>query len=736
MKTLTDAVGNRMPLVRIDRAKSCSWRSLTQMLGCVLILSAFSAPALAQTRPIEIEQSTIQPTIQMGRPIPSWWEVKIQGSALMEGRIEFLLRNESRVLATVSTEDLALTGPQQRIRVMLPPINDRAVVDQLVVDARFKGKRLQQDLGTHILRVAQANTRAFMSLTSIARLAPKRSKIRDRILTRLSFESLAPNLEDAVKTIRTSLEPADLPQEPMGYCAYEIVILFGDEFRLLRKPQLDALAAWVKAGGSLYLEPTGVLESYHVEFLRSLAEFGPSDLVIQPDSQGRLIPGTIWNDARLMRLTNGLGRIVLRIEEEAPAGDDDDAFSVETPDWREVSAFLWRLHSDQVQILRNDPLAGMNQLLGNYPQAPQFGMMAGNRLMLKPPSSTTELVNRLMPDGVRMVPLWVLGVILTGFVIWIGPVDYFGLGWLRARKFTWLTFPLATFLVTALTVWITNQYMSTAETRRGLELRDLGDDGSVVRTNRFELLFIASTRQVTTSIRKGVFTDLATGTSIDDSYNRIAAPRRYATAEVIERRPPRLQGRIPTEFTATQDMAKWTPQLNRMFWIPGASESTKVDWSAFLDGISLQEMFNNNSIPSALATRIREKFGINAMMAVIGSEGRWAYDRESPGWTLRGASLPNNYNNSNIYMGEDDSSYAVPAGVRSQPDLFRWLYQYSVGTPYGLFSLRAQVGPAGGPDMDDLPILDSSDKSQLLLIVVVPEGDDFVVYRKLLRTGN
>jgi hypothetical protein len=38
-------------------------------------------------------------------------------------------------------------------------------------------------------------------------------------------------------------------------------------------------------------------------------------------------------------------------------------------------------------------------------------------LALKLPTSTGELLDRLMPEGVRMVPLWLLGFILLGFEI-------------------------------------------------------------------------------------------------------------------------------------------------------------------------------------------------------------------------------------------------------------------------------------------------------------------------------
>lgn len=697
-----------------------------------LMLAGLTADA--QENRLSIEQSPMQPSIQTGRPIPSWWDVKVAGTSLVEGQFEFQLKNEGQLLATLTTEEMALTGPQQRIRVLLPPVHDESPIEQLQVGIKFRGKQFQQDLGSQMLRVALTKLRSMMVLSAASRLANKRSAERRWILGRLQFESLADELDESIKTIPAPLEPSDMPQEPMAYCAYELVILFGEEFRLLKKPQLDALAAWVRAGGSLYLEPTGVLEPYHLEFLKSITAFGPDELIIQPDSTGRLIPGTIWNDERLLSLTNGLGRIVLRIDDEQSEEMQDSAA------WREAVAFLWRLHSTQAAIAAADPSIGMRGLVGNRQQfeyPAQLGVNSwsyGFGAHLR--TSTAELLDWLMPEGVRMVPLWVLSLLLVSFVIWIGPVDYYGLGWIRARKFTWVTFPLATLLVTAMTVWITNQYMSSAETRRGLVLRDIGDDGATVRVNRFELLFIASSRTVTTEIRKGIFATLKTGRSMADFQFRPQNPYQprpgYTAMDLNQTHGPlaRTTGRIPAEFTVAQDLAKWTPQLNRIFWIPGEKDETIIDWSALTEGISIPEMYANRTISSELQTRVETQFGPDALVACLGANRQWAFSRHEKWWAAGGTHTSSNDARMNQF-----GYPMLPSELTHEPDLFRWIYQHSIAMPVGLFSLASQIGPSGGEELEDLPILDSSDSRQHLLVVVVPRGDDLIVYRKLLRGG-
>jgi hypothetical protein len=700
------------------------------IVGICLTLAGACRPAVAQDKPVEIEQSGMQPAIQTGRPIPSWWDVKIRGSALLEGRFEFHLMNDSKLLASTTTEELALTGPQQRIRVVLPPVSDNSMIEQLQLKIQFHGKRFNQDLGTHILRVASPRKRSFVVLTAASRLAPRRSVEREQIYKRLAFESLANSLDDSCQTVASPLEPSDVPQDAISFCAYEMVILFSDEFRLLKKPQLEALAAWIRAGGSLYVEPTGVLEPYHVDFLRRVTAAGPGDLIIQPDSSGRLMPGTVLNDERLILLHCGLGRVALRIEEEQPE------FSAETPQWRKTAAFLWRLHADQVKLLEQKSSVTMTDLLQNRPHVSDaFGGVATGRMTMKLRTSTSELNDWLMPKGVRMVPLWVLAIILTTFVIVIGPVDYFALGWLRARKFTWLTFPLATLLVTMLTVSITNAYMSSSETRRGLILQDVGDDGSIVRTTRFELLFTASSRPVETDVRRGIFAALDGTRVYDDPYQqammsgRYPAYSRYGADEAgVERPPARMKGRIPTEYAVTQQMAKWTPQLNRVSWIPGPETTeTPVDWNALMQGIDTRTMSYDHNLPGALQARLQTQFGANALMAFIGPQNRWAYNLHGD-WRRNAAA------SNNVYMNYyQETQPMVPNEIQGHPAMFRWLYQHSVAMSYGVFSLTSQSGPTGAADMNDLPILDSENTRQGLLIVVVPKADDFIVYRKLVR---
>jgi len=53
-----------------------------------------------------------------------------------------------------------------------------------------------------------------------------------------------------------------------------------------------------------------------------------------------------------------------------------------------------------------------------------------------------------------------------------------------------------------------------------------------------------------------------------------------------------------------------------------------------------------------------------------------------------------------------------------------------------MFALVSQVSPTGGPDFEDLSVLDPTDGGQWLLVAVSGSGTDYVVQRRLYREGS
>lgn len=722
---------------------------LVMLLGA----SALGSGVFAQQKPISIESSSMQPSVVVGRPILTWWDVKIPGSGLMVGKFRFQIHSEGYQFATLETEELTLNGPEQRIRVLLPTIDCPDLIDRLYVDVSFQGSKFSGELGQHILRVPFATKCVFIALVGESRITRRRSPQRDNLLEQIKFENLVPKVSgvlvendasDHVQTIFASIDPVDFPSEPLAYCGYDLVILMKDEFRNLRKPQLDGLLAWVQAGGSLYLEPNGVLEAYHLEFLRSLTRDDPEGLVFQLDSAGKVPPETVPPDRVAIAIKCGLGDVVVRTE------DPEQPVNLSPIAWRSIAGPLWKWRTNPVarptvfgQMVGNDGQPVQVSRPNSDPWGLSMAMLTRHTL------NSSELLDRLMPDGVRMVPLSLLALILLVFVLMIGPGDYFVLGWLRARKLTWLTFPLTTLGVTALTVLISNSYMSTSETRRALILHDLGPRGDIVRSNRFELLFMASTHQEATETEKSLLTPLKTDstfginggtppgfTYITQNGQLVVKPAGMRGGSVNTATRPSstlTQGRIPTQSTTLQDLSKWTPQLNRITSLSNLATAPQIDWTEFDLKAADSQTIAAHAVPPVLLERVHARFGKDALVSCFTGADGWASDR-AMGWrSTRSIPAPELHTFYPLQAQSNGYSQSMLQLIY-EADLLRWIYQASVLPPNpGILSLTRQTSPKGGAACDDLPLLDATDPRAWLLVVIVPGDNEYVAYRKLMR---
>lgn len=703
----------------------------------VCMVLPFSSPVNAQTNSVSIESAEMQPSLVLGRPMLTWWNVKIQGPGLAVGQLKFDVKHDNEHLCSAETEELTLNGPEQRIRVILPSVDSLSTIDQLQVDVSYRGKTFTGLLGRHILRVPFATKKVFNCLLVESPGVRKNTIPRDRMMESLRFETLVLELgsgrkidedREQAKTIFPSVDPADLPSEAMAYCGYDMVAISSDAFRTLRKPQLEALFAWTKAGGSVYVEPGGILEPYHLDFLRNLVATDDSTSPFVVDSTGKLIPDDHERDA--ISSTCGIGYAVVRVSEPGKLID------IESAAWHKIARPLWKARQVALQDrVLNDP----RQTIATFVEAKGRATTSTQSLSGQYRNSATSLLLRLMPEGVRMVPVWVLTLILAIYVALIGPGDYFILGSLRARKLTWLSFPITTLAVAGLTIWLSNGYMTASEARRAVVLKDLDKGGEVVRTNRLELLYIASSRPVPTKIEKGFFAPMTASTY---KLNQ-GMPQNYDNFFDMTMR---TEGRIPTEYSVTQNVAKWTPVINRVFSIPGDVSLPQVDWSEFDLESSQAEQISLHTVPLKLLEVTRKQFGPQAMVACFSGVNGWAYDRTA-GWSSSRSDLPQTSGPyiPNRFNREVERVIPEINGCRDAgaPEFFTWIYAACVGfagnsfSSYvpasNLYSVINQTAPKGGANCDDLPLLDTTDPRAWLLVVVVPDKNDLIVYRKLMQ---
>jgi hypothetical protein len=176
-----------------------------------------------------------------------------------------------------------------------------------------------------------------------------------------------------------------------------------------------------------------------------------------------------------------------------------------------------------------------------------------------------ELTQTLLPKTVRIIPLPVIIAILAAFIIVVGPVDYFVLGQLRLRRFTWIVFPLVSVAFTVLTMQLAAHYLGT-NTHHGIfVLTDLGTDGRALRESRFELTLPPRPQTLLRETQHALVVPMSGIISRNDGPSA----------------PVTLEGQFPARYTYRFPGQQWTPHLRRVTTFSDASDESGVNWKAF-----------------------------------------------------------------------------------------------------------------------------------------------------------
>jgi len=350
-----------------------------------------------------------------------------------------------------------------------------------------------------------------------------------------------------------------------------------------------------------------------------------------------------------------------------------------------------------------------------------------------PLQSGDQLLSRLMPEGLKVVPLSLIGLILVVYVVLIGPGDWFVLGAIKRRKWTWFTFPFVTVALTLFTVWLAEWYMQVTDRLRIVTFHDIGAAGRVVRKNRFEVLFQGSEREVSTELTRETFSALA----LQRFSSALWYSNQQAQMQGLDQRRrftgvPNYIGRVPAHYAVNQFISQWTPQLNRRFTIAHGTERTaEFDWDKFADA----RTFNPGKLAAGptrdeLVRAIKEKFGDSVHIALMtgGKQeflaGTFAF---FAGGTVYGVDAYGNQLAQPAYYPTPNNPNAKKTG---------FLEDVCLNELGGLFKVVSQLSPTGGKDFEDMALLDPSDPAQWLLVVAVERGDQVDLYRKLYPGGD
>ncbi|MBL8815058.1 MAG: hypothetical protein JNL58_03430 [Planctomyces sp.] len=760
------------------------------LLVIALLLGGFWGTASAQEKPpVRLRLSSLSVRNRSCAPIAVQVKLEYNDPKILEGDLELYLYDALDIvspedmLASMKYEGIVLSGSDYIFHTILPPV-PTSTLQNLAVQAWFRtkdGNRIP--LSSSLKDISPPKPHDLLMISPLERAtticscrasttAGQSSANREFLEKSLSLENYNPafRAEGTVETVAGGRSPQlmgrhiqyypvdwasrDLPSNPLMLCAFDMVLFSDGGLGALSAEQLDAVLAWVQAGGSACFVADSPLKGYHLNMIQTVFQGPQSNQQFVLDDSGRLMVLTGEQpQARFQHF--GLGRMVLLRAEE----DWSKTLPPETMGL--LNGFLWKvrmdspIHSGQkwsspgiedlltskgVPWEKND--AG-NYNIKNHYNGRQYFAEAFNltpeqlretyTLETQLAPLTESLVSTasvgLMPEDVEMVPTWVIALILAAYVTVIGPVDYVVLGWFRLRKFTWIAFPVVTAAFTAFTIWIAHVYMGSTETGGSIEIVDVVEDGKAIRQTRLEMLFYGSRTTHKSSHRNEISVAVAD----------VMSPADYLRGNYRMDNPVRASGtpklgfvgRFPDNYTISQTVQQWSPQMMRTTAIlPEGVQVPQLDW-------------NDATLVSTAGGRVRLSQTI--MKLGTGSGEAAAFSVPSVrAWVLHKEKLYDLSRNpeqsmpgvqpavmTNSYMYSDPYSSGM-YGMNMKDALLHCFLDSTVATKRNSFmSIVSQVSPEGSAQLEDLPFLDSTDPRQWALVIVVPEQNVYRVYRKL-----
>lgn len=640
------------------------------MVGPRFLLPVFAAGALlasvVSARADSLRADFSPLTLRPRTNAPAIFHVKLHraGAGLLEGVLEIVFEANGEVVLRQRTQDLALAAGAQSFRIITPPLPPHESYTGTEARLRFVTKAAAVDLGRFPVEAASRGTRNFVIAVCDGGLAGRRDVA---LWQSLRLENVLPAAavgQNSVATAPAFLAPEDFPANPLALFAFDLVLLDGDGFALLREKQLTALTRWVEAGGSVCVLPGRGLKEEHVRFLNAFVE--PRQAALFKISEVGELTAPV-GEPQLRR--GGLGRVVIssRPADEVLTG----------PGWLQAAAHLWKV--------REGNLLGEKSAIPSAAHQ-RYIRSGGNDGRSARRQSIEQLLATLLPQSTRLISPGTLALVLAGFLVVVGPLDWLVLGALRRRRWTWFVFPLAAAGFTALVIFEAGRALGRQDNLGTLTITDVGPAGRTLRASRFELLLAARDREVTTEVQHAFAAPAGLGSADFGQRgggNRATGSNADATS---------FAGQIPARYTLRQQVRQWTPQFNRITTLDAAPDA--------VDALPWAE--------------------IDAALAAGG---------RTPDVALRPVAMK--HPALGLYLFTRENVFLTPV---PSPPLPPGVAELCRGSKSGLGALLARTSPDAAGDFADLPVLDTSDPDEWLLVISrqTPKGVHF--YRRLFRT--
>lgn len=747
-------------------AKTVVW------IGLFLCL-ALNQNALAQKAKLPVRMKLDPLTIRgrSGGPIPIQIKLEYNRNQIIEGdlilRIHNSIVSNEDMVASIRYEGVVLQGADYFFNTVLPPIEhsytklyqitawfetateripltsdpdqiDPPAPHDLLSIAAFERATLICSSSGRRDYLKQSGNRAFLSRTlSLANYNPPQDPT-----VAASGQQNRRSPINGIQDYAVNWDAFQLPEDPLHYCSFDMVLLADGATSRLEESQMQALLTWVKAGGSLCVLPDDIrLTRTHLQFLQTLFE--------RDDDPGFHL--SITDENSLLVLSDkpnviinrhfGVGRVTLlpNLENLSQRMTDQQV--------RQVTGHLWKVRSDspilqgknwkpnqniRAQLQQNGYRVtgqpGEYTVAGGYgrstrlevPNLQSAADALGLNFKLQPESNpfSGACETALLPKGISMVPTWVIAVLLIAYVVTIGPLDYLVLGFFRARKYTWILFPIVTAAFTWLTIMIADRYMSSSDSGGAISVIDVGKSGVPLRESKMQMHFYASATKVADDASQ---TFVVPAAMMMAGYNQYGGGSPRPITSTMS-----YSGRFPQSYTTEQSMRQWEPQTVRtLAFAPEDASIPKIDW----DDVDL---ITTASGRSQLASMVRKNREPGSQLDAIVLNGSSKFPLYRSGFMFSSQQLQSGREWRQLdpwrRMGQEPNHDAI-AGLGL-------IDAAGLDNQNNFFGIVSQVSPHGSASLEDLPVLDTSDSSQWLLMIAMKKQTTIQIYRKIYRTSS
>ncbi len=687
------------------------WRQLIVLfLGVVCLDGQF---ARAQENPLKISVRSEWEGVRSSAPLSLRAFLKWPKTELLEGYLQFNTFVDQKKISHWTSPETALSASEQFLRFMTPRPVLEDKYDRYVLEAEFIGHHRSFPPEQLDVEVPVRQKRAMV----VGVVLDHRSTTLKGLYTELAtnpFERplmLQGYLDSSEATdlevFMSRVSPVDLPTDSLRYLGLDALLLSHDMLDVLRPNQLEALRVWILAGGSLALIQTGEMKSEPAAFVTDLSR----NVWTIDQKAARQLPSS------LQVYAPGLGQLIHITE----------PMRGESPEWARVAHLLLRLTPDRaVEIetsgrlkLRSDPRA-----VGVVRGLVQVDPVIEGPLEPLARFNFSVLLRLLIPDAIRGMPFWLATSVLAGCLICVGPVDYYLLGVLRKRRWTWVLFPLVALGFTGWMAHLAAEHNGRNDSRNWISVVDMTSDNEVVRTSRIELTYGASGRTVKHEVKNQWWTDLKEEdlrTVHEKTMEEYMRARNRFASRAMNRDPTHVSGErlaytgnVPGNYVVEEPVRQWDPRIQRITTL-GA------------DPLLAEFYFPQLSWAQLIASKPEEVS--EYLQKALPPEWQTVWWKiqsptRSAGWTRLQKDRPiPDQTNDVLKTISDLLGESWQPVQRSMP---------MVRMNRGVFSLVTELAPTAGSDCEDLVI---TSRPTLVMVNEVAPGR-FLVYRVVMPPEN